>query len=166
MIKKLCFTLALLGVCVLTAQAQEYKSALGARFGSPPISISFKQFISDPGAIEVFAGFRTYSGLGYGWFNVGGLYQHHFPITSVEGLKWYVGGGASAYFWNYDFDLPGDEDRKLNIGLLGNLGLDYKFATAPINLSVDWMPLILLNSYYNSGFGAGYGGLSVRYTLN
>lgn len=162
MIKKLCFTLALLGACLFTVQAQEYNSAIGLRLGSP-LSISFKQFISEPGAIEVFAGFRNYSG--YGWFNVGGLYQHHFPITSVEGLKWYVGGGASVYFWNYDFDLPGDEDTNLSLGILGNLGLDYKFATAPINLSVDWMPSIFISGY-GSGFGAGYGALSVRYTLN
>ncbi|MBK6355175.1 MAG: hypothetical protein IPF46_17770 [Saprospiraceae bacterium] len=26
------------------------------------------------------------------------------PIKSVEGLNWYVGGGASVFFWNYDND--------------------------------------------------------------
>ena len=160
--KKVFFTLALVVACLFTASAQEYKSAIGLRLGSP-LSISFKQFISEPGAIEVFAGFRNYSG--YGWFNIGGLYQHHFGLEDVTpGLKWYVGGGASAFFWNYDYDLPGEDDTNVSIGILGNLGLDYKFTTAPINLSVDWVPSIFINGY-GSGFGAGYGALSVRYTF-
>lgn len=159
--KKLIFSLALIFCCVFAAQSQGYKSAIGLRLGVP-VSVSFKQFISTPGAIEVFAGFRSYSG--YGWFNAGGLYQHHFPIESVAGLQWYVGGGASIYFWNYDFDLPGDDDTNTSIGVLGNLGLDYKFAEAPVNLSVDWVPAFFVNGYIN-GFGGGYGALSARYTF-
>lgn len=161
--KKILFTLALVGVCAITAYTQNYKSAIGLRLGIPN-SISFKTFISEPGAIEIFAGFRNYRNLDYSWFNVGGLYQHHFPITGAPGLKWYVGGGVSAFFWNYEYDLPGTDDTNLSVGILGNLGLDYKIATAPINLSVDWVPSIFVNGF-DSGFGAGYGAFSIRYTL-
>ena len=78
------------------AQSQSgYKSAIGLRFGYP-LSVSYKHFISEPGAIEVFAGFRSYSY--YSWFNIGGLYEHHKPISSVDGLQWYFGGGASVFF--------------------------------------------------------------------
>ncbi len=164
--KKLVFIFALIFCCVFAAQSQSsYKSAIGLRLGVP-ISISFKHFISEPGAIELFAGFRNYGGFvyNYGWFNAGGLYQHHFPIESVAGLKWYVGGGAAAYFWHYDdgFLNPGSN---ISIGILGNLGLDYKFADLPINLSADWVPAVFVNGY-GSGFGAGYGALSARYTFN
>lgn len=160
--KKLLFLFAFAFCCFFGAQAQKnYNSAIGLRLGYP-LSISYKQFISEPGAIEIFAGFRNYSS--YNWFNVGGLYQHHFDIPSVEGLNWYVGGGASIYFWSYDFDLPGDDDTNTSIGILGNLGLDYKFANAPINLSADWVPAFFVNGY-GSGFGGGYGALSARYTL-
>lgn len=159
--KKLFFTLAIMFAFSAAYSQSTYKSAIGLRFGVP-LSVSYKQFISEPGAIEVFAGFRNYSG--YGWFNVGALYQHHKPIESVEGLKWYFGGGAAAYFWNYDFDLPGDDDTNLNLSVLLNLGLDYKFDSVPLNLSVDWVPGFFIGGYA-SGFGGGYGALSARYTL-
>ena len=139
---------------------QNYSSAIGLRLGSPT-SISYKTFISEPAAIEIFGGFRRYSS--YGWFNVAGVYEHHKAIESVEGLQWYVGGGASAFFWNYDNGFL-DPGSNTSIGLLGTLGLDYVFAEAPVNLSVDWMPFFFLNGY-DSGFGGGYGALSARYVL-
>jgi hypothetical protein len=141
------------------AQSSEYKTAIGARLGYP-FSLSLKHFISEKGAVEVFAGYRGYSF--YSWFNVGGTYQHHFPLEGVDGLRWYVGGGASAFFWRYDDNFIGDGNT--SFGVLGVGGLDYKFADYPVNISVDWMPLFFLNGYGN-GFGGGYGALSLRYTL-
>ncbi len=163
--KKLIFTFALIACCIFAAQSQSsYKSAIGLRFGVP-LSVSYKHFISDPGAIEVFAGFRNYGAgaYNYGWFNVGALYQYHKPIPSVEGLKWYFGGGAAAYFWHYDSGFS-DAGSNTSLAILGNLGLDYKFEGVPLNLSVDWVPAFFVNGY-GSGFGAGYGALSARYTL-
>lgn len=158
--KKLILTLVVVVCCVFAAQSQDYKSAIGLRLGYP-LSVSYKTFISDPGAIEVFAGFRSYAYLG--WFNVGAMYEHHLPIASVSGLKWYFGGGAAVYFWHYDNGYP-DADSNTSFSILGNLGLDYKFASAPVNLSVDWVPTFFLNGY-GDGFAGGYGALSVRYTL-
>jgi hypothetical protein len=167
--KKLIFTLTIVLCCVFAAQSQsEYKSAIGLRFGVPT-SISFKTFISAPGAVEIFAGTRgnKVSGFGWRWFNVGGLYQHHSAISDIEGLKWYVGGGASAYFWSYDdgFGGAGADYSSTSFGLLGTLGLDYKFADYPINLSVDWVPVFFVGDGYSTGFNGGYGALSARYTF-
>lgn len=149
--------------CFFAANAQKnYNSAIGLRLGYP-VSVSYKQFISEPAAIEVFAGFRSWEF--YSWFNVGAVYQHHFDIASVEGLNWYVGGGASAYFWNYKDGFGFDDDASdASFAILGNIGLDYKFANAPVNLSLDWMPTFFINGYGN-GFGGAYGGLAARYTL-
>lgn len=147
-----------------TMQAQDYTSAIGLRLGYP-LSVSYKHFLGGgSNAIEAFAGFRSYSG--YGWFNIGALYQVHKPIPDVEGLSWYFGGGASVFFWNYDngFVFGDKNDSTTSIGILGNLGLDYKFVNAPINLSLDWVPAFFVNGYA-SGFGGGYGALSVRYVL-
>jgi len=163
--KKLIFTLAVILCCVFSAQSQStYKTAIGLRLGYPA-SISLKHFISEPGAVEGFIGFR-----GYTWVrlvNIGGLYEHHFPITSAPGLQWYVGGGAGAWLWTYDKSFNGfDRDyNNFNLGIMGCLGLDYKFAEAPINLSVDWVPTFIVGEAYYGGFGAGYGALSVRYTF-
>lgn len=160
--KKLIFTLTVALCCAFAVQAQStYKTAIGLRFGYP-LSVSLKHFISDPGAIEIYAGFRNYSG--YGWFNVGGLYQHHNSISGVDGLQWYVGGGASVYFWTFDRGFFNDNASNTSIGISGCLGLDYKFAEAPFNLSVDWVPTFFVNGYGN-GFGAGYGALAARYVL-
>lgn len=142
--------------------AQNYSSALGLRLGYP-LSISYKTFISPTGAIEIFGGLRGYST--YSWINIGAAYQHHMDISGVDGLQWYVGGGASVFFWTYKNTFLGDDASNTNFGILGNVGLDYKFADAPVNLSVDWMPIFFVNGY-GSGFGGGYGALAVRYTLN
>ncbi len=143
-----------------TSKAQVYTNAIGLRLGYP-LSVSYKHFLNENGAIEVFGGFRSFSG--YGWFNVGGLYQYHKPISGVDGLQWYFGGGASVFFWNYDNDFL-DADSTTSFGIMGNIGLDYKFADVPISVTADWAPVFFVNGY-GSGFGGGYGALGVRYVL-
>lgn len=158
--KKILFSLFIcLGFAVTQLSAQQdYKTAVGVRLGVP-LSLSFKQFISEKGAVEAFGGFKSYSG--YGWFNVGAMYEHHKAIPAVDGLAWYVGGGAAAYFWNFDFTT---DESTTSFSVLGCIGLDYKFANIPLNLSVDWVPAYSFNSYA-SGFGGGYGALSARYVI-
>jgi hypothetical protein len=164
--KKLFFALVVVMCCVFTAQGQStYKSAIGLRLGYPA-AVSYKHFLNEKGAIEAFVGFRGY-GLGRS-INFGAMYEHHTPITSVEGLQWYVGGGAGAWLWSWNngFD-PGPDYGGVNITIMACGGLDYKFADLPLNLSVDWVPTFVLgDSYYSAGFGFGYGALSARYTLN
>ncbi len=160
--KKALLTLSLI-VCFAAAMygQSEYKSAIGLRFGYP-VSLSYKTFISEPGAIEAFVGFRSWSG--YSRISLGALYQHHMQFPDVEGLKWYFGGGASVGFNNYS-DSAYDDESTFGIGIIGCLGLDYKFANAPVNLSLDWTPTVIIGGY-GDGFGAGYGALSARYVLN
>lgn len=163
--KKLIFTLAVVFCCVFAAQSQsDYKTAIGLRFGYPT-SISLKHFLSPKNAVELFAGYRRY------WryasdFRVGGLYLIHTPINDVPGLKWYIGGGATAIFNQYDkVYYASDNFGSVNLGIMGALGLDYKFADYPINLSIDWVPTFVVGSSAYDGFRAGYGALSARYTF-
>ena len=104
-----------------SAHAQGYKSAIGLRLGAP-LAASYKFFISDPAAIEIYLGYRSY-GVGYTFLNPGVMYEYHFPISSVDGLQWYVGGGASAFIYsfkdNYCPDCGG-----FAFGVNGVLGLD------------------------------------------
>lgn len=162
-VKKLILTLTVIFSVLYSASAQStYKSAIGLRLGWP-VSVSFKQFISDPGAIEAFAGYRGYTS--YGWAVVGATYQHHFPIGSIEGFTWYIGGGAAFYFWNYDFD---NTFATTSFGILGVGGVDYKFANIPLNLSADIMPAFFIGSNYYGSFNrfqGGLGALSARYTF-
>jgi hypothetical protein len=160
--KKLIFTFSIICCCIFAAQSQStYKTAIGLRLGYP-WSASLKHFISEKGAVEIYAGFRGY--VGYRWVNIGGLYQHHSQISDVEGLQWYVGGGGSIYFWSFNNGFNNNDAANTSFGLSGCLGLDYKFADVPFQLSVDWVPTFFVNGYGN-GFGAGYGALAARYTL-
>lgn len=142
-----------------SVQAQSYSSAIGARFGVP-FAASYKFFVTEPGAIEIFAGFRGY-GAGYSWLSANAAYEHHFPIGGVTNLSWYVGGGAGIQFWTWK---NAALDGNTSISIFGALGLDYKFEEIPLNLSIDWMPTFFVNGYLN-GFGGGYGSLSARYVL-
>lgn len=162
--KKLIFTTALLLICCFAVQSQEYKTAVGLRFGYPT-SLSLKHFISEPGAIEVFAGTARRSAY-YRWTNIGAMYQHHAEISGADGLRWYIGGGGGIFFWNYDDAFGRRSDYgSTSLGIMGALGLDYKFADIPLNLSADWLPTIYLGDVYVSTFGVGYGALSARYTF-
>lgn len=162
--KRILFSVLIMAGFAVAAEAQSYTNAIGLRLGVPN-SVSFKHFLNEKGAVEVFGGFRNYgSGIyNYGWFNVGAMYQHHTPIADVEGLQWYVGGGASAYFWHYDTGFA-EAGSNTSIGIMACLGLDYKFADLPLNLSIDWVPVFFANGYGN-GFSAGYGNISARYVL-
>lgn len=162
-ILKLLCVVAILMLGSHTIQAQAYTNAIGVRLGYP-FSVSYKHFFNENGAGELFAGFRSWSG--YSWTNIGAMYEHHQPISGVDGLQWYFGGGVAVFFWNYKYSIY-DKYNNTNFGIMGNLGLDYKFENAPINLSLDWVPLFFIGSgdYVYSGFQGSYGALSVRYVL-
>jgi len=162
--KRITLLFSMLFVLAISSQlkAQDYKSAIGLRFGYP-LSISYKTFLTESNALELYAGFRSYSGV-YGYFSVGGLYEIHKPITSVEGLSWYYGGGLSVQFFTYDDSYYfNDDNGTVGVGLSGVLGLDYKFADAPFNLSLDFMPTIRFGGW-DSGYYS-WGALGARYVL-
>lgn len=162
--------LSLMLVCsmsfVMNAQS-DYKSAIGLRFGGyyDLVAVSYKTFITTPGALEFNLGFRPFGVLGYSWtiLSLSAAYQHHFPIAAVDGLKWYVGAGATAYnsFSNIDYY------HGFGLLIFPTGGVDYKFANIPLNVSVDVRPSIKIAGgigYYNNFYFSG--GISGRYTLN
>lgn len=154
--KKLLLTLIVFGGVLASCalHAQPYQSAIGARLGYP-FAISYKFFVSDPGAFEIFGGPRGYKR--ENGFSINGLYQHHFPITGADYLSFYLGGGLGLQLWN---------NRGTSAALLGNLGLDYKFVKAPLNIGLDWVPIFYVNYDYDEGPFAPWGGsLYVRYVL-
>ncbi len=162
--KKLFFIVAMVFAFSAAYSQSSYKSAIGLRFGYPT-SISFKTFVSDKAAFEAFVGYRRYASF-VNYLTVGALYEVHTPITGVDGLSWYYGGGASVIFWNYDdVYFRNDEFKSLNLGIMGVLGLDFKFPNAPVNLSVDWVPTFIIGNAYNDGFRGDAGALSARYTF-
>jgi hypothetical protein len=159
--KLLIATLFVMGFMSTSYAQYEYKSAVGLRLGSP-FSASYKQFLGERGAVEGFVGFRGWPG--YSSVSINALYQYHSPIPNVDGLRWYAGGGAGVYFYSWKSNWTGDTGGSTSLGILGVIGLDYKFEDLPINLSIDWMPSFFINGY-GEGFSGGYGALGVRYVL-
>jgi hypothetical protein len=166
--KKLFFLFAFLGAIFFSnaIHAQEYKSAIGLRLGYP-VSVSYKTFLSESNAVELFAGYRSYggfSGFGFNSIHLGAAYQIHKPINGVDGLQWYYGFGASAIINNYG-NAYYDNYGKIGIGISGYLGLDYTFPNTPISLTADWVPTYVVGDFYYNSFQT-YGALAVRYVLN
>lgn len=157
--KKLLFTIiasaALFTMSISDVKAQDYKNAIGGRFGSAN-GVSFKTGLNKNAMLELIGNFRSNSG--YKYFQVTGLYELYNPISGAEGLNWFYGAGAtigSVKFRGADGDVY--------LGLNGVVGLDYKFKGAPINLSLDWIPTFQLTP--NTDFYSGDIGLGVRFTF-
>ncbi|WP_233377476.1 hypothetical protein [Maribellus sp. CM-23] len=74
------------------------------------------------------------------------------PITD-EAFNWYMGVGPYAVF-----------DDPFWLGAAGEIGLEYKFNSIPISLSVDWRPELSLVE--ETDFHAGGFGLNIRYVFN
>ncbi|HRP55835.1 hypothetical protein [Agriterribacter sp.] len=162
------FVLSFSAASLQAQDGSSYKSGIGLRAGGgyyDVIAASFKTFVTTPGAVEINLGFRPYGITGYSWFNLSGSasYQHHFPIGSIEGFRWFVGGGATVFntFSNYD------DYKGFGLGIFPTGGVDYKFGNIPLNVSADIRPTISVikpYKYYNS-FYAGNAGVSARYTF-
>ena len=95
-------------------------------------SISLKYFFNEISAVEALFSFGDP-------LAIGALYEIHKPI-SESGIKWYYGGGGYLGFVKtYNANKEKNETNP-NFGAQGVLGLDYKFANIPLNLSLDWKP--------------------------
>ena len=148
-------TLALLFITTLCclhqrAQAQDYRLGLGIRLSNstPTLNNSFsvKYFATDKTAVEGLLSFGNRFGLG-------GLLEFYKPFAGAEGLSWFYGGGAYVGF----------EDHNTYLGPTGIIGLDYKFPTIPLNLSIDWKPELDILPDIN--FVPDAFAVSVRFTL-
>ena len=156
--KKIVILLGLALFVLNRADAQSmgssYRTALGVKFW--PGAITVKHFTRQNRALE---------GLGYFWdrgFRFTGLYEVHGDINGAPGLKWYVGPGAHIGFWNDKWRRRYYGDDRVDIGIDGVLGLDYKIKGAPLNLSIDWQPSFTIigdTDFWN------WGGFAIRYTF-
>ncbi len=147
------------------ASAQDYKTAIGIRGGSPT-GITVKHFLNSNAAIEGILG------LHYRGIEIVGLYEIHATAFQIVGLNWYYGGGAHVGSYNgyryYNGYGPGRkasnpyyrDEYFVSVGVDGIIGLEYNIPAIPINISIDLIPTINLLGFRGIGFN---GGLSARY---
>jgi len=158
--KLILFSLLLIGAFTVKAQQLNnginYTTAVGLKMY--PGALSVKHFIQTDRAVEGLA-FVSQDG-----FRLTGLYEIHNNLGSVEGLKWYVGGGAHMGIWSNSWKAQYPyRNGGVNIGVDGVLGIDYKIKGAPLNVSFDWQPSISFIGY--NYFESAWGGLGIRYTF-
>lgn len=147
----LCTTLC----CMTAIKAQNYHQAIGIKFPAG-FSVTYKKFITETNNLE---GQVTIWNKG---FRVSGLYEFNFySFNDVKELSWFVGPGAHIGFWKDTYQK--DYNSKVDFGIDGVIGLDYKFTGVPLNVSLDWQPSVTLVG--NSGFTPSFGGIGVRYTF-
>jgi hypothetical protein len=131
------FLIVLLGLQV-HVQAQSYNHAIGAKLGYGLVG-SYKKFLNDNKAIELFGGIRWGGDL-----IGGGFFQIHKDISDLDNLQWYYGLGAAYSLRTY---LLSNNYSELTGHL--NLGLEYTFEDFPIVLSVDYAPGFVIFDTYN-----------------
>ncbi|RYZ28068.1 MAG: rhodanese-like domain-containing protein [Sphingobacteriales bacterium] len=123
----------------MSQPARDYRMAIGIRLSNsmPTLNnaITGKYFITDRSAVEGIVSFGSR-------FGIGALLEVYKPF-SAQGLSWFYGAGAYVGFES-NADKNGSGGGKTFVGPTGILGLDYKFANAPINLvTLDEMDALL-----------------------
>ncbi|MEO5649309.1 MAG: hypothetical protein ABIR03_05215 [Ginsengibacter sp.] len=145
-------------ICFMAAgvNAQTYRTALGAKFYTGDFSvggINIRHTTATNTALE--GSLLFYSG-GVG---IEGLYEYQGPINGAQGLEYFVGGGGLLGFGTRDRN---DHNNSTTFALRLTGGLDYKFADAPIAVSLGLDPFFYLSPSTGSNLALGIG---LRYVI-
>ncbi len=145
-----------------SASAQDYKTAVGLKFGGYENGVSVKYFMFNDVALEGIAGIRD-NGL-----VITGLYEFHQEAFGVPELKFYYGAGAhigaigSGAYQRFNGDNQPYRRSSLLLGVDGVLGLEYRIQKSPIAISLDLNPRAELAS---GPFFDLAPGLGLKYTF-
>ena len=146
--RKALIIFAFICITISGANSQEYTTAFGAKFytgdgsiGGLSIRHSTAEHTALEGSLLFFSG-----GVG-----LEGLYEYQAPVAGAQGLQYFLGGGGMLGF--------GDETT-FALRLTG--GIDYKFADAPIDVSLGFDPFFYLAPSTGSNLALGIG---LRYVI-
>lgn len=167
--KKLILSAFMLLGLAFSAQAQDIsKNALGLRLGDNDGfggEISYQRGLSKNNRLELDLGWRNSNDVDA--FKLTGIYQWLWNIEG--GFNWYAGVGGGVGSWSYDKKIGGVnyEDSGAFVFVAGNLGIEYNFKEAPIQLSLDIRPELYFNSddFREDNFGPDLA-LGIRYRFN
>ncbi|HPG12901.1 MAG TPA: hypothetical protein PLU37_15315 [Chitinophagaceae bacterium] len=153
------FLLFAMILAATSANAQDYKTALGVRLSSAAAvvnnSVSIKHFINEKVAIEGLLSFGDPLAIGV-------LGEFHKPLSS-PGLSYYYGAGGYVSFVKKTNTNTQKTSTEPNLGAQGVIGLDYKFPNIPLNISLDWKPE--LNIVTDINFEPSAVGFTARFTF-
>jgi len=168
--KKIILALMLIGFG-FGANAQEIrKNALGLRLGDNDGfggEISYQRAIGDNNRLEFDLGWRNSRHVDA--MKLVGLYQWVWNIDG--GFNWYAGVGAGLGKWDYDGPGEPDPDHGTFALVAGDIGIEYVFPKAPIQLSLDFRPELYFGDDRNDWDGYDYNSfgpdiaLGIRFTF-
>lgn len=146
--KKLICTAVFLAGTIFATNAQSIsENAIGLRLGDSNgfgAEVSYQRALGgDNNRLELDLGLHDDEY--YSAFQLTGIYQWVWNIDG--GFNWYAGPGAGIGFYNFDDDLPGNDDPNSSYFFLaGDIGIEYNF-DIPLLLSLDFRPEFGLNDY-------------------
>lgn len=135
----------LIGLAFSTHAQDISKNALGLRLGDNDGfggEVSYQRGLSKNNRLELDLGWRNSNN--YDAFKLVGLYQWVWEID--RGFNWYAGVGGGLGSWSYD------NDGGTILLAAGDIGIEYNFQEAPIQLSLDFRPEFYLNNSGNNKF--------------
>ena len=158
--KKIILSAVMLIGLTITTHAQDIsKNALGLRLGSNDgfgAEVSYQKRLSDANRLELDLGWRSSNSVDA--FKLAGLYQWVWNIEG--GFNWYAGLGAGVGRWSVDNNNVKISDTFFFAA--GDIGIEYNFDEAPIQLSLDFRPEFGGNGYYKNNYGSDIA-LAIRY---
>jgi hypothetical protein len=122
------------------SNAQDYKTAVGVKFGGFENGVSIKYFAMSDVAFEGDIGFREHGVV------FTGLYEIHQQAFGLAELKFYYGAGAhlgaigSGVYQRFNGDNETYNKAEILLGVDGVLGLEYMIPKSPIAISLDLNP--------------------------
>jgi hypothetical protein len=151
----------ILGMLILSSIAiatNAQPRAIGGRLGGD-IEFSYQHQLGR-NMIDATAGFW----IGHNYMSIGAVavYDWVFSIKSWQQKgkwNWYVGPGAGLGFaFGNKIDVP------VNLAIGGQIGVEYQF-WFPLNLSLDYRPMINISGFQNIGVNPYGFALGVRYSF-
>lgn len=158
--KKLILSVIMLIGLTFTIQAQDIsKNALGLRLGSNDGfggEVSYQRRLSDANRLELDLGWRNPNHVDA--FKLAGVYQW---VWNIDGdFNWYAGIGGGLGSWSVNNSVV--KDSGTFAFAAGDIGIEYNFKDAPIQLSLDFRPEFGGGGYYKNNYGSDIA-LGVRY---
>lgn len=147
--RQLLIVLAIFAVSVLSSNAQEVGIRFGGTSGFGGVAID------GVFAAGQFSRIHADVGIYQGGLGIDALWDFLYKPINGEAFNWYLGAGPSTYI--------GDV---FQLGASGEIGLEYRFASAPVALGIDWRPTLwIVDEHSNTSFGANSFGINARYVF-
>jgi hypothetical protein len=167
--KKIIFSLSILISFLLICKqsnaqsnADDYKTAVGLKFGGYENGISIKYFTTNTVALEGVVGFRDNGVV------ITGLYEMNQEAFGLPELKFYYGAGAhigavgSGVYRTIGGNSETYNRGQILLGVDGTIGLEYRIPQSPLAVSLDLNPRVELAT---GPFFDVAPGLGLKYTF-